>query len=128
MRIVGDPTYPQHPHTRTTPCGDVLEFPPLVGRRFGQNMPLGLGWGLRMTDPARVLEAIDGHNSQGVPVALAVHPWEIDPNPPHVNLPLAKRFAHYFRLGGFRARLERVLRGTTFAPMSEVLGLSPVSP
>ena len=128
MRIVGDPAYPQHPHTRTTAGGDVLEFPPLVDRRFGQNMPLGLGWGLRMTDPARVIDAIDGHNSRGVPVALAVHPWEIDPNPPHAKLPLATSFAHYFRLGGFRARLERVLRGAAFAPMSEVLGLSPVSP
>jgi polysaccharide deacetylase family protein (PEP-CTERM system associated) len=128
LRIVGDPSYPQRPHTRTTACGDLLEFPPLVGRRFGQNMPLGLGWGLRMTNPARIVDAIDAHNRLGIPVALAVHPWEIDPSPPQVKLPLATSFAHYFRLDGFRARLERVLRGTTFAPMGEVLGLSPVSP
>ena len=36
-----------------------------------------------------------------------MHPWEIDPDPPRVNLPLRLRFAHYFRLEGFRARLER---------------------
>ena len=36
MRIVGDPRYPQYPHVRTTRCGDLLEFPPLVvtGRRI----------------------------------------------------------------------------------------------
>jgi polysaccharide deacetylase family protein (PEP-CTERM system associated) len=124
MRIVGDPKFPQHPHTRTTSCGDVLEFPPLVGRRFGQNMPLGLGWGMRMSDPARIVDAIHDRNQQGIPVALAVHPWEIDPEPPRVKLPPAQRFAHYFRLEGFRARLERVLRGSTFAPMGDVLGLS----
>ena len=44
-----------------------------------------------------------------------------------MKLPPAKRFAHYFRLGGFRTRLERTLRGATFAPMGEVLGLAPVS-
>ena len=128
MRIVGDPDYPKQPHARSTPCGDVIEFPPLVDRRFGQNMPLGLGWGLRMTAPSRVISAIEDRNRRGVPVALAMHPWEIDPHPPRVTLPPAKRFAHYFRLGGFRGRLERILRGAAFAPMAEVLGLSPVSP
>lgn len=128
MRIVGDPTYPQAPHRRATPAGDLLEFPPLVARRFGQNMPLGLGWGLRMSSPARVIDTIHARNALGNPVALAVHPWEIDPEPPRVTLPLSKSFAHYFRLDGFRNRLERVLRGATFAPMGEVLGLPAVSP
>jgi polysaccharide deacetylase family protein (PEP-CTERM system associated) len=128
MRIVGDPDYPTKPHARSTACGDVLEFPPLVDRRFGQNMPLGLGWGLRMTAPSRVIRVIEDRNSRGIPVALAVHPWEIDPDPPRVKLRPATSFAHYFRLNGFRGRLERILRGAAFAPMGEVLGLSPVSP
>jgi polysaccharide deacetylase family protein (PEP-CTERM system associated) len=125
MRMVGDPNYPIEPHTRSTSCGDVREFPPLVDRRFGQNMPLGLGWGLRMTSPSRVIRVIEDRNARGIPVALAVHPWEIDPNPPRVKLPLGNSFAHYFRLDGFRGRLERILRGATFAPMGEVLGLLP---
>jgi peptidoglycan-N-acetylglucosamine deacetylase len=127
MRIVGDPGYPSGPHTRSTSYGDLLEFPPLVDRRFGQNMPLGVGWGLRMTAPGRVIRVIEDRNARGIPVALAVHPWEIDPDPPRVKLPPATRFAHYFRLGGFRGRLERILRGAAFAPMGEVLGLSTVS-
>ena len=90
---------------RSTPCGDVIEFPPLVDRRFGQNMPM-VGWGLRMTAPGRVLRVIEDRNTRGIPVALAVHPWEIDPDPPRVRLPRARRFAHYFRLDGFRTRLD----------------------
>jgi polysaccharide deacetylase family protein (PEP-CTERM system associated) len=127
MRIVGDPRYPTGPHTRSTSSGDLLEFPPLVDRRFGQNMPLGLGWGLRMTAPARVIRVIEDRNARGIPVTLAVHPWEIDPDPPRVALPAAQSFAHYFRLDGFRGRLERILRGAAFAPMGEVLGLSPLT-
>jgi polysaccharide deacetylase family protein (PEP-CTERM system associated) len=126
MRIVGDPDYPQEPHARSTCCGEVIEFPPLVDRRFGQNMPM-VGWGLRMTAPSRVIRIIEDRNARGIPVTLAVHPWEIDPDPPRATLPPAKNFAHYFRLGGFRARLEHILRGATFAPMGEVLGLSAVS-
>ena len=123
MRIVGDPTYPQHPHVRSTSNGPLHEFPPLVDRRFGQNMPL-IGWGLRMSAPSRVIRTIEDRNRAGIPVALCVHPWEIDPDPPRVPLPLSNAFAHYFRLDGFRGRLERILRGAAFASMGEVLGLS----
>jgi polysaccharide deacetylase family protein (PEP-CTERM system associated) len=126
MRIVGDPDYPTQPNKRPTSCGDVMEFPPLVDRRFGQNMPM-VGWGLRMTAPGRVIRIIEDRNARGVPVALAVHPWEIDPDPPRVKLPPAKSFAHYFRLGGFRRRLESILRGASFSPMGDVLGLSSLS-
>jgi polysaccharide deacetylase family protein (PEP-CTERM system associated) len=127
MRVVGDPSYAQCPHLRTTAFGVVHEFPPLVDRRFGQNMPLGGSWGLRMSDPRRVIKAINDRNRRGIPVALTIHPWEIDPDPPRVHLPLAQSFAHYFRLDGFRHRLERILRGATFAPMGAVLGLPPPS-
>jgi len=125
LRIIGNPGYPWEPHTRATADGELLEFPPLVERRFGQSFPLGGGWGLRMTPPARVLATIEARNRQGTAVALYVHPWELDPDPPRVPLPWAKRFVHYFRLEGFRSRLEVVLRGTQFAPMGEVLGLHP---
>jgi polysaccharide deacetylase family protein (PEP-CTERM system associated) len=128
LRIIGNPKYPWEPHLRATAAGDLLEFPPMVARRFGQNFPLGGGWGLRMTDPRRVLATIDARNRQGTPVALYVHPWEIDPDPPHVRLPWAKRFVHYFRLEGFGSRLDAILRGTDFAPMGEVLGLHPAGP
>ena len=123
LRIIGNPAYPWVPHARVTSVGRVLEFPPLVERRFGQNFPLGGGWGLRMTAPAHVLSRIDERNRKGEPVALYVHPWELDPEPPRIPLPWAKRFVHYFRLDGFRSRLADVLAGTRFAPMGEVLGL-----
>ena len=128
LRIIGNPRYPWEPHTRATPGGDLLEFPPMVERRFGQNFPLGGGWGLRMTAPGRVLDAIHARNRVGTPVTLFVHPWEIDADPPRVRLPWAKRFVHYFRLEGFASRLEIILRGTEFAPMGEVLGLQSAHP
>jgi polysaccharide deacetylase family protein (PEP-CTERM system associated) len=121
MKVVGDPSYPTQPHRRTTSHGSIAEFPPLVDRRFGQNVPLGLSWGLRMTSPSRIIQAIDDRNRRGTLAVLAMHPWEIDPDPPRAPLPLGKRFAHYFRLDGFRARLGTILRGVPFAPVSAVL-------
>jgi len=127
LRVIGNPSYPWEPHTRRTAGGELIEFPPMVERRCGQSFPIGGGWGLRMTAPSRVLASIEARNRRGTPVALFVHPWELDPDPPRVRLPWTKRFVHYFRLEGFRSRLELVLRGARFAPMGEVLGLKSVA-
>jgi peptidoglycan/xylan/chitin deacetylase (PgdA/CDA1 family) len=36
LRIIGNPEYPWEPHRRPTAAGELLEFPPLVERRFGR--------------------------------------------------------------------------------------------
>jgi polysaccharide deacetylase family protein (PEP-CTERM system associated) len=117
LRIVGNPDYPQVPHRRDTPHGPIVEIPPLVGRWFGQQYPLGGGWGLRMSRPATVVREIAARNALGVPATLFVHPWELDPDPPRVDLPAALRFSHYFRLSGFAARLETILSRLEFGPI-----------
>ena len=117
--IVGNVRYPRYPHTRQTAAGPIVEFPPLVTSRFGQPVPLGWGWGLRMSSPARVLRAMERLNRAGQPGVVAVHPWEIDPDPPRVPLPPRLRFAHYFRLGGFRQRLKILLREGGFGPLGD---------
>jgi polysaccharide deacetylase family protein (PEP-CTERM system associated) len=121
MSIVGNPAWPQQPHTLDTPSGQLVEAPPFVTRRFGQLMPFGGGWGLRMSRPARILAEIEQRNAAGAPVTLWLHPWELDPDPPRIRLPLATAFAHYFRLDGLAGRLEEVLRSASFGTMSQML-------
>ncbi len=82
VMIIGSPAFPRHAHVRQTACGPIFEVPPLVADRFGQVMPLGWGWGLRMSSPRRVLERIEEVNRAGSPAVLAVHPWEFDTDPP----------------------------------------------
>lgn len=125
LRIVGDVGAPRHPHVRNTTAGPITEVPPLVADRFGQVMPMGWGWGLRMSSPRRVLRTIGAVNAAGQPAVLMVHPWELDPNPPRVRLPPRLQFAHYFRLGGFRNRLRDILHGAAFGPLGDVLRTSP---
>jgi polysaccharide deacetylase family protein (PEP-CTERM system associated) len=120
LRIVGNVAYPRAPHVRQTAAGPILEFPPFVTDRFGHAMPIGWGWGLRMSSPGRVLRTMDAANRDGVPAVLTVHPWEIDPVPPSVPLPPRLRFAHYFRLNGFLARLRSILRGGDFGALSDL--------
>jgi polysaccharide deacetylase family protein (PEP-CTERM system associated) len=121
LPMIGNPAYRQTPHERRTASGTLLEFPPLIGRRFGQNYPMGGGWGLRMHSARTVLREIERRNRDGAAVALFVHPWELDPDPPRTRLPLGPRFAHYFCLSGFERRLDEILAGSDFAPMGTVL-------
>ena len=120
LRIVGDSRYPRYPHLRVRPAGPILEVPPLVADRFGQVMPMGWGWGLRMSSPRRVMEIVEAENRKGRPAVFTLHPWELDPDPPRVRLPAATYFAHYFRLGGFLGRLRDILRATDFGPIGQV--------
>jgi polysaccharide deacetylase family protein (PEP-CTERM system associated) len=120
LRLVGHVGYPREPHVQRTPAGSILELPPLVVDRFGQVMPLGWGWGLRMSSPATVLRAVRTANDAGRATLFMIHPWEIDPDPPRVPLPPRLRFAHYFRLEGFRDRLKTVLRGAEFGAIGDL--------
>ena len=124
LKLVGAVTYPRHPHIRQTAAGPIIEVPPLVADRFRQVMPLGWGWGLRMSSPRRVLRTIDTVNRAGLPAVLTVHPWELDPNPPRVRLPPRLHFAHYFRLTGFRDRLRVILESARFGRIGD---MAPVS-
>jgi polysaccharide deacetylase family protein (PEP-CTERM system associated) len=119
LRLIGNPHYPQTPHRRETPGGALIEVPPLVGHRFGQNIPLGGGWGLRMSRPATVAREIEAHNRRGQPVTIFVHPWELDPRPPRVALPWPLRFSHYFRLAGFAERLNDILASADFGAIGD---------
>jgi polysaccharide deacetylase family protein (PEP-CTERM system associated) len=121
LKMVGDPAFPRIVHRRETASGPLLEVPPLVADRFGQVMPMGWGWGLRMSSPARVLRTIAAANNNGIGAVLTIHPWEIDPEPPRVSLGPRLRFAHYFRLSGFERRLQEVLKSATFGRMEELL-------
>jgi polysaccharide deacetylase family protein (PEP-CTERM system associated) len=118
VRIVGSLSFPRHPHLRQTASGPIMEVPPLVADRFGQVMPLGWGWGLRMSSPRGVLRRIEEVNRTGSPAVLAVHPWEFDVDPPRVRLPASLHFAHYFRLDGFRNRLRSILGSASFGPVT----------
>jgi polysaccharide deacetylase family protein (PEP-CTERM system associated) len=124
LSMVGSVGFRREPHVRDTRHGPITEVPPLVADRFGAVMPLGWGWGLRMSSPGRVLRTLDALNRSGRSAVLTVHPWELDVDPPRTRLPAGLRFAHYFRLGGFRERLTAILTGTSFGPIT---ALSPIA-
>ena len=120
VRIVGSTQYPRSPHRRPVQGGSIAEVPPFVTDRFGQALPLGWGWALRRSRPGAVARAIEDANRHGRPAVLTVHPWEVDPDPPRVRLPLRQHFAHYHSLPGFFERLRSILQGVQFSTLEAV--------
>ncbi len=52
-----------------------------------------------------------------------LHPWELDPDHPRIDVPRRIALTHYHNLGATEARLRRLLRDFRFAPVKEVLEL-----
>jgi polysaccharide deacetylase family protein (PEP-CTERM system associated) len=120
MRRVGSPEYAREVHTRHTASGPIIECPPAVVRRFGQHIPFGGGWGLRMSRPAQVTRAVEARNRRGQSTVFWVHPWEVDDDPPRVRLSWPLWMAHYFCLTGFGGRLAEILADTMVGPLGEL--------
>lgn len=113
---IGDPDWPRDPYRIDRPGGSILELPPLVGRRFGVRLLFAGGFGLRRVPNRVILREIEARNRAGFPAVIGVHTWEVDPDPPRIRLPFKYRLAHYGGLAGFPAKLEELLRSTTWSP------------
>jgi hypothetical protein len=55
------------------------------------------------------------------PAIFYVHPWEIDPEQPRLEVGMFGRFRHYHNLDRCEARLKRLLREFSFAPLHVLL-------
>jgi len=51
------------------------------------------------------------------------HPWELDPDQPRPPMPWQHRFRHYVGIEKQEAKLSRLLKHLSFAPVRNVLGL-----
>ncbi len=63
-------------------------------------------------------------NRSGKPFTFYLHPWELDADHPHIDLPRRIALTHYFNLGKTETRFRKLLRDFKFKPMKEVLNVS----
>lgn len=103
-----------------TPSG-VLEFPPATLRLMGRNLPVAGGAYFRLFPYTLSLFALRRINAEGYPAAFYVHPWELDPQHPRIQLPRRISVPHYCNLAATEGRLRRLLRDFRFAAMGDVL-------
>jgi polysaccharide deacetylase family protein (PEP-CTERM system associated) len=96
----------------------LLEVPISTYRMGALRLPLGGGGYFRLLPYAYFKFFFERLNRQGKSFVFYLHPWEIDPGQPVVNVPWQLRFRHYNNLHRTENRLVRLLKDFTFQPIA----------
>ena len=113
---------PRHPYVMRAPGGELVEAPPSTVRCCGRNLPIAGGGYFRLLPYGWTRWGIARVNRvERRPAIFYLHPWEIDPDQPRLSVGRLSRFRHYRNLDQTEARLRRLLRRFSFAPLAQVL-------
>jgi polysaccharide deacetylase family protein (PEP-CTERM system associated) len=115
--------FPLHPSKFDTEYGEIYEFPLTTVRLFWEHIPFSGGLPLRVVPYFYVVSAIKRMNKEGFPALVYIHPWEFDVEQPKINLPLSRKFMHYFNIRATPRKVEGLLKNFQFAPMKNILAL-----
>ena len=114
----GIPNSPRWPYSNRS---ELIEFPLTTWRCFGTNVPASGGAYFRIFPYNFTRFMLSRINAVGKPFVFYIHPWELDPSHPSLDLPYRVRLTHYHNLDRTEARLRTLLRDFSFAPMINVL-------
>jgi len=121
-RGYGYPNGRRDPHWIVRPDGGRLaEVPPATLRWLGLNLPAGGGAYFRLLPYGLVRAALRDAESRGVPATFYMHPWELDPGQPRLDVPWLTRMRHYGGLRGTLPRVRRLLGEFQFRPVVETV-------
>lgn len=113
---------PRFPYKIKREKFEFVEFPISTLKLPGFTMPISGGAYFRIYPYQVTKQAIKAVNRSGQPVTFYLHPWELDPDHPRIDVPRRIALTHYFNLGSTERRLRKLLRDFKLAPMREVLG------
>lgn len=118
----GMPGTPRWPHTLTTDKGYKLaEFPLSTLKLPGYTLPIAGGGYFRLFPYWFSRWGLGSINRQGEPFVFYLHPWEVDPGQPRLDVKWFSRFRHYNNLDVCEERLSKLLGHFPFTTMSNVL-------
>lgn len=121
----GWPGSPREPHVLALAGGSLIEVPPATARFFGANVPVAGGGYLRHFPFGLLRAGIGSLDREGIPAVVYVHPWEIDPAQPRLDVPWLTRLRHYRNLHKVEDRLTRLLDAFRFSSITDVLAAHP---
>jgi len=99
------------------------EFPISCITISGFNVPCGGGAYFRFLPYWYVKKAINKCNNSSRPCIFYLHPWELDPGQPRLEMPLLRYLRQYYGLDGCQKKLEKLIKDFQFTTVKEVLGL-----
>lgn len=114
------------PHWLDRPAGRLAEVPPATLRRLGANLPAGGGAYLRLLPYRLVRSAFAECEGRGVPATFYIHPWELDPDQPRLDVPWLTRIRHYGGLHRTADRIRMLIGEFRFQPIARTVAALPV--
>lgn len=118
----GIPDWNRHIHRVEREGGSLWELPGSTMQWGGANLPIGGGGYFRLLPYKWTQLGFRRVNTEeGRPVVFYLHPWEIDPGQPRLQVGRLCGFRHYRNVDKTEARLKRLLSEFDFGPVSEVL-------
>ncbi len=97
----------------------ILEIPPSTFRAAGLNIPFSGGFYFRALPFFLIDRFTSAVNSVGHPAVFYLHPREIDPDQPRLQLSLRDGFVHYYGVEGCEKKLLRLLEKYKTASIAE---------
>jgi polysaccharide deacetylase family protein (PEP-CTERM system associated) len=130
--LYGVPGAAPAPSFIDTPSGNrIVEFPISTVELFGTRLPIAGGGYFRLFPYSMTKAGLRRVNQQhGRPFVFYLHPWEIDPDQPVIEVSWRSRFRHYNNLSRTESRLKRLLSDFNFTTMRaslESMDLLPVA-
>ena len=104
----------------------LVEFPLSTLRLGGRNIPIAGGAYFRLFPYTLTKYGLRRINRSGQAAVFYIHPWELDPDHPRLNLAARLRVPHYRSLGQTVPRLRNLLRDFRFGTVSQVLGATDI--
>lgn len=122
--VSGAPTTPYRPAANLIdddPAAPLREWPLTVWQIGPLRLPVCGGIYLRVLPLHLIRRGLAAAARRG-PILLYLHPWELDPELPRLDLPAHERFVIYHNTGlPLQRRLQALLDAFPFQPMGEVL-------
>jgi polysaccharide deacetylase family protein (PEP-CTERM system associated) len=109
-------------HTKT---GSLKVFPVSIMSVFGKRVPFSGGGYLRLFTKPVIRYGFQQNHREGRPVMTYIHPREINPQQPRLDLSRLKSFKYYVNIDTAEDKLRWLLRTYRFGTVSEVLATIP---
>lgn len=114
------PKSPNHPTVDNKKL-NIYEFPPGVANFFVKKLGFSGGAFFRMLPFFVIKNIIKRRNKKGIPVICYLHPWEIDENPPKLDLKGIDKIIHYYGIKGCKKKFEKLLKTFEFTTAQDYL-------
>jgi polysaccharide deacetylase family protein (PEP-CTERM system associated) len=108
-------------HRLDTPIGSIWEVPPATVQIARARFPVAGGGYFRFFPYPLLRTLLKWAESEGEPLVIYLHPWELDPQQPRMQGGVISRLRHYLNLEKTEGRLLQLLGDFKFGPIRDAV-------